>query len=62
MSDPLSRASFVPFVQNAVQPVDLLCPLVVGQSGHDAGEWIGQDTPHGLVGVGAIQMQYRLQK
>lgn len=50
--------------QNAAQPlvVPLCSPPVTGLSGPGAGEWPGQDTADGLAGVGAIQMQHRLQE
>jgi len=60
LSFSLIENSFVTFLQNAVQLVVPLCSFVAGHSGPGAGEWLGQNTPNGMVSLGKIQVQHRL--
>lgn len=57
-SNSLTESSFVPFLQNAAQPVDPLCPIVIGRFGLSIREWLGQNTTDGLVSLGEIQVQH----
>lgn len=62
LSYSLTESSFIIFLQNAAQPVVPLSSLIAGHSSSSVGEWTGQNTSDGMVSVGKIQVQHRLQE